>query len=182
MGADRGYHIVTEDPEYVSSFVTATRLAVVAKKIPYNLILTGIMSTDMMAGQTGPMLATILGLPCATAVIKTSLPTSDNLIEIERELENGFRDCLEIQLPAVLTIQAGINTPRYPCLSKMLAVSQKKIASLTEADLFPEPIEAREIYIGLEQPEKTRSGRELKGSLSDKAEQLFGLLKEKDLI
>ncbi len=182
LGADRGYHIVTEDPEYISSFITASRLAAVAKKRPYDLILTGIMSTDMMAGQTGPMLAKILGLPCATGVIKTSLPTNDNLIEIERELENGFRDCLTIQMPAVLTIQAGINTPRYPRLSKMLAASQKEIKIFKEADLFPEPIETNEIYIGLEQPEKTRSGQVLKGSLSDKAEQLFVWLKEKDLI
>ena len=182
MGADRGSHIVTEDPEYISSFVTASRLAAVAKRAPYDLILTGIMSADMMAGQTGPMLAKILGLPCATAVIKTSPPTNDNLIEVERELENGFRDCLTIRLPAVLTIQAGINTPRYPRLSKMLAAGQKEIETLKETDLFPEPIEAREICIGLEYPEKTRSGRMLEGSLSDKAGQLFALLKEKDLI
>ena len=182
MGADRGYHIVTEDSEYISSFVTATRLAIAAKKAPYDLILTGIMSADMMAGQTGPMLAKIMGLPCATAIIKTSLPTNDNLIEIERELENGFRDCLTIRMPAVLTIQAGINTPRYPRLSNILAAGLKEIKTLKEADLFPEPIEAREIYTGLVQPEKTRSGRMLEGSLSDKAEQLFALLKEKDLI
>ncbi len=185
MGADRGSHIVTKNPGYALSFVTATRLAAVAKKIPYDLILTGIMSTDMMAGQTGPMLAKILGLPCATAVIKTSLPSNDsiiNLIEVERELENGFKDCLTIRMPAVLTIQTGINTPRYPRLSKMLAAGQKEIKTFKEAALFPEPIQAREIYIGLEQPEKTRSGRMLEGSLSEKTEQLFALLKEKDLI
>ncbi len=185
LGADRGYHIVTEDSDYVSSFVTATRLAAVAKKIPYNLVLTGIMSTDMMAGQTGPMLAKIMGLPCATSVIKTSLPANDNvinLIEVERELENGFRDCLSIRLPALLTIQAGINTPRYPRLSNMLAAGQKEIKTLEEADLFPKPIEAREFCTGMEEPKKTRSGRMLEGSLSDKAEQLFTFLKEKDLI
>ncbi|MEA3347763.1 MAG: electron transfer flavoprotein subunit beta/FixA family protein, partial [Pseudomonadota bacterium] len=182
LGADKSFHIVTEDPEYVSSFVTASRLAVVAKKIPYDLILTGIMSTDMMAGQTGPMLAKIMGLLCATGVIKTSLPSSDNVIEVERELENGFRDCLTIQMPAVLTIQSGINTPRYPRLSKMLNAGQKEITILQEAELFPEPIEAREVCIGLEQPKRTRSGRVLEGSLSDKAEQLLALLKEKNLI
>ncbi len=182
MGADTGYHIVAEDPEYVSPFVTATRLASAAKKRPYDLILTGIMSTDMMTGQTGPMLAKIMGLPCATAVIKTNLPTNDNLIEVERELENGFRDCLKIRMPAVLTIQAGINTPRYPRLSKMLAAGQKEIKTFKETDIFPEPIEEREIYIGLALPEKTRSGRVLEGSLPDKAEQLLALLKEKDLI
>lgn len=182
LGANRGYHIVTEDPEYVSSFVTATRLALAAKKIPYDLILTGIMSADMMAGQTGPMLAKIMGFPCATGVIKASLPSSNNEIEVERELENGFRDYLAIRLPAVLTIQAGINTPRYPCLSNMLAAGQKEITILQQSDLFPEPIQTKEICIGLESPKKTRSGRMLEGSLSNKAEQLLAVLKEKDLI
>lgn len=182
LGADSGYHIVTKESEYVSSFVTAARLAVVTKKIPYDLILTGIMSTDMMAGQTGPMLARIMGLPCATGVIKTSLPSSAGMIEVERELESGFRDCLAIRLPAVLTIQAGINTPRYPRLSNMLAAGQKEITILQQSDILPEPIQAKEICIGLESPKKTRTGRMLEGSLANQVEQLFDLLKEKDLI
>ncbi len=182
MGADRGYHIVTEDTGYVSSFVTASRLAVVAKKTSYDLILTGVMSEDMMEGQTGPMLANIMGFPCATGVVKTSLSAGDNSIEVEREMENGLLDCLMIQLPVVLTIQAGINTPRYPSLSNMLAAGRKEITSLTEANLFPEPVRARQFCVGMEYPEKTRSGKMLEGSLSDKAEQVFAFLREKDLI
>jgi len=182
MGADRGYHIVTKDTGYVSSFVTASRLAVVVKKTPYDLILTGIMSEDMMEGQTGPMLAKIMGLPCATGVVKTNLVFSDNAIEVEREMENNFRDCLVIRLPAVLTIQAGINTPRYPSLSNMLAAAQKEITSLKEADLFPGPVQAREFCVGMEYPVKTRSGQILEGSLSDKAGQVFAFLRKKDLI
>lgn len=182
MGADRGYHIVTEDIGYASSFVTASRLSVVAKKISYDLILAGIMSEDMMAGQTGPMLAKILGRPCATGVIKTLLPCTDNTMEVEREMENGFLDCLTILLPAVLTIQAGINRPRYPCLSNMLAANRKPIITLAAENLCPEPVRPRESCIGMEEPEKTRSGRLLKGSLTDKAEQLFSFLRKKDLI
>ncbi|WP_457551577.1 electron transfer flavoprotein subunit beta/FixA family protein [Desulfobacula sp.] len=182
MGADRGTHIVTEDLNYVSSFVTATRLAAVAAKTPYDLILAGIMSEDMMAGQTGPMLAGILGLPCATGVIKTSRVFKDNVMEIEREMENGFRDKFSIRLPAVLTIQAGINTPRYPRLSNMLAANQKQIICMAQADLFPEQVQAGEICIGLEDPEKMRAGRILEGTLPDKAAQLFSFLRKKDLI
>jgi len=182
MGADTGYHIVTEDSGYISSFMTASWLAAVAKKTSYDLILTGIMSEDMMAGQTGPMLAGIMGFPCATGVVKTNLLTTDNAIEVEREMENGFRDCLVIRLPAVLTIQAGINTPRYPSLSNMLAATRKQIITLAAADLFPEPIQERESCVGMEDPEKTRSGQVLEGSLSDKAGQLFAFLRQKDLI
>lgn len=107
-------------------------------------------------GQASPIPAKILGLPCAMCVIKTSLPSNDNLNEIERELENGFRHYLTIQMPAVLTIQASINIPN-PRLSNMLATGQKEIKTFREADLFPKPIEAREIYIGLKQPKKTKS-------------------------
>lgn len=185
MGADKGYQIVTEDPGYISPFITASSLAALLKKISYDLILTGFMATDTMAGQTGPMLAKIMGLPCATRVIKTSLPAHDNSInqiEVERELESGFRDHLTIQLPALLTMQTGINIPRYPRLSNMLAAGQKEITTLKEIELFPEPLRAREICLGLENPQKTRSGRRLEGSLSDQAEQLLALLKGKDLI
>lgn len=182
MGADNGYHIVTEDFGYVSSLVTASRLSSVAKKPSYDLILAGIMSEDMMAGQTGPMLAGILGLPCATGVMKTILFSGDNAIKVEREMENGYRDCLVINLPSVLTIQAGINTPRYPCLSNMLTANQKQIQCLAAADLSPGETRTREVCLGMEEPGKKRAGRLLKGSLSDKAEQLFFLLREKDLI
>ena len=181
MGADTGYHIVTTDKGF-SSFITASRLAAVAKKTSYDLILTGIMSEDMMAGQTGPMLAQIMGFPCATGVVKTSLHLNDNSIEVEREMENGFRDCLLIRLPAVLTIQAGINIPRYPCLSNMLAANRKQIITLAAADLFSEVIQERESCVGMEDPEKTRAGQVLEGSLSDKAGLLFAFLREKDLL
>lgn len=189
MGANRGYHIITaENAGYVSSFVTASRLAAVAKITDYDLILTGIMSEDMMDGQTGPMLARVMKMPCATGVVKTGLLDSSddtdgsNIIEVEREIENGFRDCIKIKLPAILTIQAGINIPRYPGLSNMLAANKKDIISFPEAKLFPKPIMERQLCTGMEYPEKTRTGLMLNGSLSDKVEQLTNFLKEKSLI
>ncbi len=108
MGADKGYHVITKERGYSFSFETASKLAAVAKKESYDLILTGIMSQDLMAGQTGPMLAEILNLPCVTGVVKTELAADNSSIKVEQEMENGFRNGLEILLPAVLTIQAGI--------------------------------------------------------------------------
>ena len=180
LGADAGFHIVTEETEYTPSLATANRLTAVARQTQYDLILTGIMSTDMMAAQTGPMLARILEIPCATGVVKTRLKLEENCVEVERELENGRCDLLEIDLPALLTIQAGINTPRYPRLSNMLAAGQKEITKIPAGTLTQIP--EQEKCIGWEEPEKTRAGRRLEGSLSDKAEQLFAILKEKDLL
>ncbi|MDM8535150.1 electron transfer flavoprotein subunit beta/FixA family protein [Desulfobacterales bacterium HSG17] len=185
MGADKGYHIVTKDIAYGFSFEIASKLAVIATKTSYDLILTGIMSQDFMSGQTGPMLAEILDLPCVTGVIKTNLTNDSYSIEVEQEMENGFRNCLEVTLPALLTIQAGINTPGYPTLSRMLAAGNKEIITFREAELFPEnlePFQARETYVSMEDPQKTRTGHVLKGSITDKAHQLFTILQKKALV
>jgi len=182
LGADRGYHLITNDQGLTSGYVTATRLAAWAKGKSYDLILAGVMSSDTMAGQTGPMLAELLELPCATGVLKVDLHASGKAIDVERELEHGVREVLQIQLPALLTIQAGINTPRYPRLSKMLEANRKDIVSLKETDLMESPILHREKVTGYETPEKSRAGRVFEGTTTQKAEQLLTLLKEKDLL
>ncbi len=185
MGADRGYHVITKETGYNFSFETASKLAVVAKKESYDLVLTGIMSQDLMAGQTGPMLAEILDLPCVTGVVKTELTVDNSSIKVEQEMDNGIRNALEITLPAVLTIQAGINTPRYPTLSKMLAAGKKEIMTFNETDLFSKTtgaVQARETFVSMEDPEKTRAAHVLQGSNNSKAKQLFTILHDKALI
>lgn len=182
MGADRGIHIVTLDSEYVSAFVTASSLSAVAGTGGYDLILTGIMSWDMMEGQTGPMLAELLDLPCATGVVKNYLTPGTGMVRVEREMENGFRDCLDIRLPAVLTIQAGMNMPRYPSLSKMLAAGKKIITTLAIEEVFPIPVISKETLVAIEHPEKTRGGKRLEGSLAEQVRQFKAFLREKDLV
>jgi electron transfer flavoprotein beta subunit len=182
MGADQGIHIVTRNTEYRPAFVTALNLAAVAGKGNYDLVLTGIMSQDMMEGQTGPMLAEILNYPCATAVVKTHLNSAAGIVGVEREMEGGYRDFLEIHLPAVLTIQAGINTPRYPSLSKMLAAGKKAVTTLVEENLFSAPVRPKESLVAIELPEQTRSGLRIEGGLSDQVQQFKAFLQEKDLL
>jgi len=182
MGADQGIHIVTRDTGYGSAFVTASKLAAVAGKGNYDLILTGIMSQDMMEGQTGPMLAELLDYPCATGVVKNHLTPATGIVRVEREMENGYRDCLDIHLPAVLTIQAGINTPRYPSLSKMLAAGKKPITTLVEGDLLWVPVRPKESIVAIEQPEQTRAGKRLGGNLDDQVQQFKSFLGKKDLL
>ncbi len=182
MGADRGIHILTREAQYVSAFVIASNLAAVAGKGGYDLIFTGIMSQDMMAGQTGPMLAELLEYPCATGVVKNYLAPAAGIVRVEREMAKGYTDCLEIMLPAVLTIQAGINTPRYPSLSRMLASGKKPVTTLVEGDLFPIPVRPKESLVAIEQPEQTRSGQRLGGSLDDQVRQFKTFLREKDLL
>ncbi len=191
MGADRGIHVVMskekEKSRYIPPLTIASLLAGVASKTYYDLILTGIMSQDMVNGVTGQMLAEILGMPCATGVIKINFSnvdffSIDNYLSIEREMENGFIDRLKIRLPAVLTVQAGINIPRYPCLSNLLAAEQKKIITIYQSEFLSQETGGKEFYLAMEQPEKTRKCRIIKGSLTEMAGQFLDFLRERDFI
>ncbi len=181
MGVDNAIHIVAQDYKYPSSYVTASCIAHAVETISYDLVLTGLMSEDMMSGQTGPMLAEILGFPCVTGVVSVHF-FSEKKIEIERELENGARETLSVQIPAVLTIQAGINTPRYPSLSMMLKADRKDILSFEIDELQVNCNAGHLTCAGFEAPEKTRAGRILAGSLQEKAEQVYLFLRQKNLI
>lgn len=182
LGADTGYHIVTDDDPLIASVVTATRLAAVVREISCDLILTGIQSDDLMAGQTGPMLARMLDRPCATGVVSVAPASGRRELEVERELDNGFRAQLLIRLPAVLSIQAGINIPRYPTLSNMLAARRRSITTIQDSDLFPAPLQSKETCIETTVPDKTRSGRRLTGTLSEQVDQLHDFLRKKDFV
>jgi electron transfer flavoprotein beta subunit len=182
MGADNGILIVNDGPGPVTPFFTASALQIVAAQKKYDLILTGIMSEDAMAGQTGPMLAEKLNIPCVTGVVKTKPVNGKRTILVEQEVENGYRICFDIQMPCVLAIQPGINTPGYPSLSKLLAAEEKQIVSFPLDRLFNKSVKEKEIFISYETPEKTREGKVLQGTLNDKVDQLNAFLVQKDLL
>jgi len=180
MGADAGIHVDTGSEGYYSSFEIASWIAGYARDKQYDLILTGAMSEDNMQGQVGPMIARRLARPCATAVISEEIASDRKTIYVEREIEGGSRDTLELQLPAVLTIQSGINTPRYPSLSNLLRANKQKLTQIHIADFAqgtsPEKI-AQIVY-----PQKTRAGTVLNGTAEEKAKQLVNSLRNKALL
>jgi electron transfer flavoprotein beta subunit len=180
MGADAGIHIRTESRGYHSSYEIAAWIAEYARGEPYDLILTGAMSEDNMQGQVGPMIAKQLSRPWATAVIFEKIASDRKTIYIEREIEGGQRDTLELPLPAVLTIQSGINTPRYPSLSNLLRANRQGLKRIDAADL--EQHAAREKLVELVYPRKTRSGTVLIGTQEEKATQLIRILRERALL
>jgi electron transfer flavoprotein beta subunit len=180
MGADAGIHIDTGSERYHSSFEIAAGIAEYARGEPYDLILTGAMSEDNMQGQVGPMIARRLSRPCATAVIFEKIAADKKTIYVEREIEGGQRDTLALPLPAVLTIQSGINTPRYPSLSNLLRANKQGLKRINGADLV-QPA-ACENLVALVYPQKTRSGTVLKGTEKEKATQLIRILREKALL
>lgn len=174
MGADNGVHVLQDESGYCDPHTTALLIAREAKKGAYDLILTGIMSEDMMQGQTGQMVAEILDRPCGTGIVSLKTDFDAGLAFAEREIEGGLRENIEVNLPALFTIQAGINTPRYPTLSKILKADTKEIVTINA-----ESGSKRQTAVFVAPPEKSRSGTMLEGSIEDKARQLYKILSDK---
>jgi len=125
MGADRGIHLLTEMIPF-DGFSIATALSAELKDGGYDLILFGKLSPDSSNGVTGPMVAELLGLPCVSAISR--LEIADGRGTAKREIE-GAQEIVEFPLPAVLTIDEGLNTARYPSLKGIMAAKKKPLES-----------------------------------------------------
>lgn len=180
MGADHGIHITTEHEGHLSPSVISFWIASYARNKNYKLILTGIMSEDDMQGQVGPMAAEFLSLPCATSTIFERISPEKGTVYVEREMESGLRDTLEIKLPALLTIQTGINSPRYPSLSNMLRAKKQEM-EIIDAKTLERPGHLQDV-IRMAYPQRRRSGVTITGTLQEQAHRLFQLLSEKSFI
>jgi electron transfer flavoprotein beta subunit len=132
-GADRGIHIEEENLPARDALGVARVLATAAKAESPDLILTGLQSDDMGYGQTGVVMAELLGLPHSTIIM--SVETNNGGIRVKRELEDGWFQHIEMPLPAVLTIQSGINKLRYATLMGIKKARTKEIKRLSAAEL-----------------------------------------------
>ena len=128
-GADRGIHIQVDSVGVVDPLVTASFIANAIKEEKFDLIFSGLQSDDIGIGQTGIILGEILGMSTASLVMATEL--SENRIKVKRELEAGFFQWVTMTLPSSVTIQSGLNTPRYPSLKGIMGAKKKEINVLT---------------------------------------------------
>src|SRR5207253_10288140 len=131
-GADRAIHIVGDNVTHLSPFAAASVLAEAVRDERADLIMTGLQSDDYGYGQTGVILAEILGLPHATIVIEIDV-TGDEL-RVKRELESGWYQWYTLPKPALLTIQSGISQIRYATLKGIMAAKKKEIREASPAD------------------------------------------------
>jgi electron transfer flavoprotein beta subunit len=177
MGADHGIHLVFTSEIYVSPFITAWFIASNARNRDYDLIITGVMAEDDMACQTGQLIAALLDLPYATSVISTEFQPEGGIVIADREIEGGRRLSVRLEMPAVLTIQSGINTPRYPSLSNVMRArtQQQEVIKIEESDLP----EQRETCSSLRLPDSASLGTFILGSPREKAGKLLHILHEK---
>uniref|UniRef100_Q029W6 Electron transfer flavoprotein subunit beta n=1 Tax=Solibacter usitatus (strain Ellin6076) TaxID=234267 RepID=Q029W6_SOLUE len=132
-GADRAIHIEDENPGGYDPLSAARLMAAALKAEAPDLVLTGLQSDDLGYGQTGPILAELLGLPHATIIMEVE--KQDGGIRVKRELEDGWFQHVEMPLPALLTIQSGISKLRYATLMGIKKAKTKEIKRVTPAEL-----------------------------------------------
>jgi electron transfer flavoprotein beta subunit len=136
MGADRAIHLL--DPKFkgADEFAAAGTLAkAIEKDGGGDLILAGVQSDDLGTGMTGTMLAEFLDYAHATVVVGVEAMPDEKSVKVRRELEGGIIETVELPMPAALTIQFGINQPRYASLKGIMAAKKKELKAWAAADL-----------------------------------------------
>src|ERR1700677_4486225 len=132
-GADRAIHIEEENLNTLDTLGVAKMLAAAAKAENPDLFFTGLQSDDLGYGQTGVVVAELLGLPHSTIIMQVDVDGSK--IRVKRELEDGWFQHISMPLPVVLTIQSGINKLRYATLMGIKKAKSKEIKRVTAAEL-----------------------------------------------
>ncbi|HEY4741247.1 MAG TPA: electron transfer flavoprotein subunit beta/FixA family protein [Candidatus Acidoferrales bacterium] len=173
-GADRGIHIVDDQFFKLDPLGSARSIAAAIQNEKFDLVLTGLQSDDQGFGQTGVSLAELLGLPHATIIMQ--IEVTEGHMKLKRELEAGWFQWVELPLPAILSIQSGINKPRYATLKGIMAAKKKEIAIVQRASLgVPDVLTQRvqKIYV----PQKTKKTEFLTGTPKEVAAKLVEKLK-----
>lgn len=131
-GADRGIYLEEGEQYETDPLCIAKSFASVLKDESFDLILTGLQSDDTGMGQTGVLLGELLGMSTATLGIETDIVSG--AIRVKRELESGWFQWVNLSLPASVSIQSGINQPRYPSLKGIMGAKKKEIKVISGSD------------------------------------------------
>lgn len=173
-GADRAIHIEEEGLEGWDALALARLLAAAAAAEKPDLILTGLQSDDAGSGQTGVAMAELLDLPHASIVM--AVEAGEGSVKVKRELEGGWFQHVSMPLPAVLTIQSGINKLRYATLMGIKRAKTKEVKRVTAAELgvAAEPgLRLKRLY----PPQRTKQTQFLAGTPAEQAAALVEKLK-----
>jgi electron transfer flavoprotein beta subunit len=177
LGCEHGMRIDEPEANSRDAIEIASSIAAWARNKNFDLILCGVMSEDLQRCSTGPMLAQLLGLSCATTVISLNFSDDRKKILSRRELEAGMREKVELPLPALLTIQTGINVPRYASLSNVLRVRNMKIPSVSASQLGGAGASGSVVRAYL--PERSKTCEFFEGDPEDVAQQLIERIRER---
>jgi len=181
-GADIAVRIAFEDPAAIDVFQVARVLAATIAKRPYDLVLAGVQSDDYAYSATGPLMAGFLGVPHASVITRVEL--TDGGVKAWRELEGGDQEVVSLARPALLTIQFGINQPRYAPLPAIMKAARQPIEVVTPAilgkaswDAFRGPYSVAVRLVS--RPAQKGRAEIIGGSLADQAKAVSDLLREK---
>jgi electron transfer flavoprotein beta subunit len=171
MGADRGIRVEAE--ERLDPIRVARALAEVVGAESADLVFTGVQSADSVQAATGTALAELLGLPRVAVVTKIEL--ADGKATVNRELEGGLVDVVEVDTPALLTIQTGINEPRYATLRAIKQAEEKEIEVRQPTDLGEPAYRVRRMLV----PPKGEGAEMLNGSPAEVAQKIKEIVVER---
>jgi electron transfer flavoprotein beta subunit len=184
MGADRAVHVKDPAVDGSDALGVARILAAVAKSVGCEAIFLGLMSDDSNASSVGPMIAELLGIPSATGVVKEE--KTANGFRVERELDGGAIEVVELSSPCVLAVQTGLNQVRYASLKGIMAAKKKPIDVKTAADLgLAGQVGAAAARVKLQKiyaPPKGAGAQMLKGGADEVVAGLVGKIKELGLL
>ncbi len=176
-GADEAVRLDMPDGREFDPAYTGQALAQAIQDMEFDLVLCGVQSDDYAHGATGPILASHLGIPHASVVTKVEV--EGELVRVSRELEGGIEEQVILPLPALLTIQFGINEPRFASVAAILRATRQTIRETTVT--YTEEasgLTVRRMYV----PEVTHQAEMLEGSGDEVAQKLAAMLREKGLV
>lgn len=149
-GADRAIHVVAENANKLSPYQIAKAIADAIREENADIVLTGLQSDDASYGQTGVVLAELLGIPHGTIVIEVDRGSLGESLRIKRELESGWYQWFTYKLPALFSIQSGISQIRYASLKGIMAAKKKEIRDVTPTlDAFAGGQVIQKVYMPL---------------------------------
>ena len=180
-GADRAIHVEDDALGAADACTAAAALAPAMAAQQFDLILTGLQSDDQGHAQFGPVLAEVLGIPHSTIIMDVQVesplsPTTEGrgAVRVKRELEGGWFQHVTMALPALLTIQSGINQLRYATLKGIMAAKKKEVAKVAA----PVGLTPRHRIVALSAPQKSKQTVMIGGSPAEAAKELVRRLRE----
>jgi electron transfer flavoprotein beta subunit len=171
-GADRAIHVECNHLESLDTLAVARLLADAIRQENADLILTGLQSDDLGLGQTGVVLAEILGIPHGTIIMEVEI--HGTALRVKRELEDGWFQWIEMPMPALLTIQSGISKLRYATLMGIKKAKTKEVRTVSPADAPPESsVLLDRVYL----PERSKQTRLIETPAHQAAAELAEILR-----
>ena len=169
-GADRGIHIETESLKEIDPLYTSKVFAETLSDENFDLILSGLQSDDSGMGQTGVLLGELLNMSTATLAIETDIDL--NKIRVKRELESGWFQWVELESPSSISIQSGINQPRYPSLKGIMGAKKKEIKVIPASQ-----VEKRQSISEIFVPKKSKETEFIETDIDSTVERIIEILK-----